>query len=394
MPGKDEKTQDSVPKLSFPRAYSLALAPQLIYSRSSLLPTLVSSKVYRQLDLHAVGSWWIYTPGEKSTEQKSEINVGHNGRLLRVPSGRQDIFVDQTIDISSKRKLMKFLHFVAEYENQSDTWRPYASTPFSTFLTEQFKLKPELHTPFIALTLSHTPPQRTNTEFALGRIANHLRSMGLFGPGFCAMIPKWGGLSEVTQVACRAGAVGGGVYALGTGIDSLGPIASSNATTNDGPDSGGAIKVQLSDGSTVTAKHVVGCEEELPANLSSQLESKSEDGNGYATRPDVLARSVSIISPSLSSLFPSPADGAPLSAASVVYFPSGSLSDRPEDADNGISPVYIMVHNSDTGECPKDQGKSLSIPSSCAPTSYDESLYEYLPTLSVTTLMMLYTLTN
>jgi len=45
--------------------------------------------------------------------------------------------------------------------------------------------------------------------------------MGMFGPGFGSVIPKWGGLSEVAQVACRAGAVGGAVYVLGKDIKAI-----------------------------------------------------------------------------------------------------------------------------------------------------------------------------
>src|SRR5579871_727518 len=57
-------------KLSFSRAYSLALAPHLIYTQSKLIDSLVSSKVHRQLEFLAMGSWWIHS-GNNSRRQES-----------------------------------------------------------------------------------------------------------------------------------------------------------------------------------------------------------------------------------------------------------------------------------------------------------------------------------
>lgn len=59
------------------RAYSLALAPQLIHTRSELLSKLVSSKAFRQLEFLAVGSFYILQP--KATESSAPS-------LSRIPS--------------------------------------------------------------------------------------------------------------------------------------------------------------------------------------------------------------------------------------------------------------------------------------------------------------------
>ena len=116
---------DSV-KLSQPRAYSLALAPQVIHTQSKLLPALVSSRIHNQLDFQAVGSWFLL---ESSGEQK---------HVVRVPSGREDIFQDSALDLKAKRSLMKFLRFVGNFEEQSETWQSHAETPFSDFLQQKF----------------------------------------------------------------------------------------------------------------------------------------------------------------------------------------------------------------------------------------------------------------
>uniref|UniRef100_L2FM42 Rab geranylgeranyl transferase escort n=1 Tax=Colletotrichum fructicola (strain Nara gc5) TaxID=1213859 RepID=L2FM42_COLFN len=48
--------------VSSPRAYSLALEPQIVHTRSALVTQLVDSRAYRQIEFLAVGSFFIYTP--------------------------------------------------------------------------------------------------------------------------------------------------------------------------------------------------------------------------------------------------------------------------------------------------------------------------------------------
>jgi RAB protein geranylgeranyltransferase component A len=311
---------DAAPALSFSRAYSLSLSPQVIYARSSILGCLVSSRVYRQLEFLAVGTWWVY-----STGAQSESSLSH-ARLLKVPNGREDVFQDHDLDFKAKRALMKFLRFISEYEEQIEVWEEHRQRPFSDFLTEQFKVPASLQGPLLALTLSPAGPDRTTTEYALPRIARHLRSIGVFGAGFGAVIPKWGGLSEISQVSCRAGAVGGGVYVLGKGIA---PITEGIAETTEN-----GTKLRLKDGEVVTAKWIVG-------------------GNSSTASQDTYCRSMTIVSSSLSHLFPPIAEEAPAPAAAVVVFPSGSLTLDSQAEE--LPPVHVFVHSSDTGECPSGQ---------------------------------------
>ncbi|KAF3008606.1 Rab proteins geranylgeranyltransferase component A [Curvularia kusanoi] len=300
-------------KLGFSRAYSLALSPQIIYARSTLLQHLVSSRVYRQLEFLAVGSWWVYT-GE-----------GANKLLLKVPNGREDVFQDHQLDFKAKRALMKFLRFITEYEEQTEVWDDFRQRPFPVFLSEQFKVPATLQGPLLALALSPSGSSQTTTEYALPRIARHLRSIGVFGAGFGAVIPKWGGLAEISQVSCRACAVGGGVYVLGKGLT---PDANPETTPE------GDVKLHLKDGETVTAKWVVG-------------------GSSSTAEEDAYCKSTTIVASPLASLFSPIAEEAPAPASAVVVFPSGSLS--LDDADGELPPVHIYVHSSDTGECPSGQ---------------------------------------
>lgn len=303
------EASDESEKLSFSRAYTLTLSPQIIYTRSKLLSQLVSSKVYRQLEFQAVGNWWI---------------LGEN-TLKRLPNGREDIFQDKTIDNRAKRGLMRFLKFVVDYENQAEQWEPHADSGLAEFVLSQFQLPANLQNVIYGLTLSLDAPGATKVKWSLPRIARHLTSIGVFGPGFGAVVPKWGGGAEISQVACRAGAVGGGIYVLGTGIKASEP--SSQVTD-------GLRHVHLSNEETVKTRHLI----QPPQSQSGDIKTVS--------------KIIAIVSSSLTSLFVNPVEGSPLAAVSVVVLPVGTV---PVEGHSQDTPIYIMAHSNETGECPARQ---------------------------------------
>lgn len=324
-------TPETGTKLSSARAYTLSLSPHMIYSRSRVLPTLLSSKVYRQLEFLAVGSWWI-------SKAKSPSDGPDGGSTLyRVPSSREDIFADDLISVKSKRTLMKFLRHIGKprQDDESQTEpQDDMSVAFPDYLSSKFQVPAELHDPLLSLSLSQASPQQTSAEYAVGRIQRHLASIGVFGPGFGSLLAKYGGSSEVAQVGCRALAVGGGVYVLNSGIES---ITNSTDSNSDGT----RMELKLSSGESIRAKTVVGSHWDLPGQMP-------------VTQPsyDRAVRSINIISSPLDSLFPVTAEGGPIPAGAVVVFP-GSILGQPEDS----PPVYLMVHSSETGECPPGQSK-------------------------------------
>lgn len=320
------------PKLSSPRAYTLSLSPHLIYSRSRILPALLSSKVYRQLEFQAVGSWWIYKP---STGTNAGDNVDNAVNLYRVPSSREDIFADDSISVRSKRMLMKFLRHIGRPPQGDEADEDDMSMSFLEYLSSKFQVPAELHDPLLSLSLSQASPQQTHAEYAVSRIKRHLTSIGVFGPGFGGLLTKWGGGSELSQAGCRALAVGGGVYVLNAGIESI------TNPSDYGSEKDARIHVKLSNDETVRTKFVVGSHWDLPAQAPK-------------TRPscDKAARSISIVSSPLESLFPVTAEGGPVPAGVVVVFPGSTLG-RAEDS----PPVYLLVHSSETGECPIGQSK-------------------------------------
>jgi RAB protein geranylgeranyltransferase component A len=182
----------------------------------------------------------------------------------------------------------------------------------------------ELQKYIVAVSLSLDG--RITTQDGLAIIYRHLTSMGFFGPGFAAVYPKWGGISEIAQVACRAGAVGGAIYMLGTGISS----------TEDIDDE---IKVQLTSGDTVKTRLLVRGEDKAEATFT-------------------VSRLVAVVASPLKTLFETVVEGAPLPAVAVIAIPAGSL--RTSTGEPHDYPVYVMAHSSDTGECPSGQSKSSS----------------------------------
>lgn len=333
----------------------------------------MSSKVYRQLEFLAVGNWYICeeTLEKKVTEDEESSQPAGDERveLHKIPGSREDVFADKSIDLRSARSLMKFLKLAAETGTQSETLSEWDSKPFPDYLTSQFKVPVNLQRPLLALTLSPTSPMKTMTGLALSRINRHLTSIGIFGPGFGAVIPKWGGLAEVAQVACRAGAVGGGVYVLKRGFKSL--EAAQHWTTDDAAaensSSAPIIDVELDDGEKIRTHWVVGTSDHLPFQSKVLLEETTH-----------VQHSITIVSSPLLELFPTPVEGCPPGDGAIVVFPSDSLGSQAPHP-----PIYLSVYASGTGQCPSGQCKSTSPHNARVRTKvHDDTNLEYLSTLS------------
>ncbi|KAL8984441.1 MAG: hypothetical protein Q9205_001580 [Flavoplaca limonia] len=355
------------PRLGFSRAYSVSLSPHLIYARSNLVPALVSSKVYRQLEFLAVGSWWIYQPQEIRPQGVSEKGVnqgppGQNTSLRRIPASREDVCADKSIDLRSTRSLMKALKLAADADAYLTTVNEHGNQSFPSFLASEYKIGPKLQAPLQSLTLSSAPPSKTTVGHAIPQLHKHLTSIGIFGPGFGAVTPKWGGLAEIAQVACRAGAVGGGVYVLNKGIESIDGPVQTPALPTIVEETGRLLStVKLQGGDEVKARWIIG----TPSTLRHCSDKDSEQHTVFAEVTHVTA----IVSSSLTSLFPPPSEGSPPPGSIVVVLPPGTIG-LPMSLDLADVPlVYLIIHSSDTGECPEGQtiiytSTTLSHPSS------------------------------
>ena len=357
--GQNDETKTSgSPKLGFSRAYSLSLSPQLIYTRSNVLPALVCSKVYRQLEFLAVGSWWLYVHDDNRDAKDEETKkAGENdfcGNLRKIPGGREDVFGDKNIDRRSMMPLMKFLKLAADTEAHSLILEEWGQKPFPDFLDGQFKISPQLQELLFTLTLSQSSPATTLTNYALPQIHRHLTSIGMFGAGFGSVLPKWGGLAEISQVACRACAVGGGVYVLKKGLqagDALDGQASERRGIQVDSETQ-LLHLNLDGCESVRTNWVVGSQWDLPPRTQDQSVNES--------RCIHVSRSITIVSGLLQQLFPPPAEGAPSPAGAVAVFPIRMLRDNLDKQEtqsfkSDPPPIYLAIHSSDTGECPTGQ---------------------------------------
>ncbi|KAF6806892.1 rab protein geranylgeranyltransferase component A [Colletotrichum sojae] len=309
------KPEASSGTLASPRAYSLALAPQIVHTRSALVTQLVDSRAYRQIEFLAVGSFFIYTPGGDTSARPS---------IMPIPSTREAVFSATAIPARSKRSLMKFLKFVFDYDSEEHrpTWASHADAPFAEYLASEFKLDAALQTYIVTLTLSLDG--QISTRDGLAAIHRHLFSMGAFGPGFAAVYPKWGGLSEIAQVGCRACAVGGAVYMLGTGVKATRPL--------EGQEDGAQFELDLTSDVTVKTRSLVRGAENVGADAPR------------------VSRLTAVVNSPLSTLFHATVEGAPTPAVAVIAFPADSVADV-----SSPHPICVFAHSSETGECPTGQ---------------------------------------
>ncbi|KAI0998443.1 hypothetical protein K3495_g9751 [Podosphaera aphanis] len=293
-----------------PRSYTLSLSPQIIYAKSLLLSKLVSSMAHRQLEFQAVGNWWIFDGSQEVAFKK-------------IPTAREEIFRDRTINNTMKRRLMKFFKFVIDHERQYSAWENQGEMGLGIFLHTYFSLPSNFHPIIASLTLTLKPIEKTTVKWSLPRIARHLASTGTYGNGFGSVVARWGTGSEISQVACRACAVGGGIYMLGVDVD----------TTR--PTDGGLKEVCLTNGYLLRTRHIV-----------------SDRENNSHARSDFVCKTVSVVSNPLKGLFGVYDIDSTLAAATIVVFPQGSLE---ISGGKNPSPIYVVVHSSDTGECPPGQ---------------------------------------
>lgn len=366
----------------------------MIYARSNLVPALVSSKVYRQLEFLAVGSWWIHDANEArqggSPEGEEEATtILQDQKILRkIPGSREDVFADKSIDLRSTRSLMKVLKLAADAGAHSTIVSESGDQPWPDYLASRYNIGSKLQAPLQALTLSPAPPSRTSVAYAVPQMHRHLTSIGIFGPGFGAVVPKWGGLAEIAQVACRAGAVGGGVYVLKIGIESIDiPVQPPASPTTAERTDHLLPTIKLEGGDEVKARWIIGTPSTLH-NFSAEIPKQQ------MTSVEV-THITAIISSALTSLFPPPAEGSPPPASTVAVLPPGTIRPLQSLSFADMPAIYLIIHSSDTGECPEGQCTSLSFPSvqnrayGVLRTPFnmrksDDPTIEYLSTLSAT----------
>ncbi|KAI7859041.1 GDP dissociation inhibitor [Circinella umbellata] len=169
------------------RSYNLDLTPKLLSCNGELVEILIRSGVGRYLEFKGVDDIGIYDSEE--------------GRLDRVPSSKQDVFTNKSINLVDKRKLMRFLTFAIDFNSNPDVLEGKRGQEKKNY---KLPLSMQLQTLIIKVS---------STKVGLEQTQAFVRSMGRFSKGGY-LCPLYGGGSEIAQAFCRVCAVFGGVYIL------------------------------------------------------------------------------------------------------------------------------------------------------------------------------------
>ena len=315
-----QSSVDSVSELGRLRQYNLSLSPHIFHARSAILNHLVEAGIHEQVDFVADGNTWLFS-ANSSTE----------GELQKVPSSREDVALNQALSLATRRSIIKFLRSIANNtEDKEAIIGAVTNQFFEFFLQQEFALGDHVQTPIHALTLSLQPPSRTMTPLALKRVQTHISSMNVLKPGIASVTPKWGGLAEIVQVMCRAQAVKGGVYVLGYGLESV-----QQSDVGQRP-----LELKLGGGNKVWCDWLVSGFDNTPSALKQNVNTAASSSH-----------SISIVSSPLLKLFERPSEDS--------VDPCSSLTCVLGSADE--SPIHIVAHSSDTGDCPSGKCKSIII---------------------------------
>lgn len=114
------------------RSYNLDTTPKLLGTREDLVETLIRSGVGRYLEFKNVDDIFVFDKASKALE--------------KVPSSKEDIFTNKSVSLIEKRKLMKFLTFAMELneEESNPLLQDTEDMTYCQFLQEKFKITGKL----------------------------------------------------------------------------------------------------------------------------------------------------------------------------------------------------------------------------------------------------------
>ncbi|ORY24379.1 GDP dissociation inhibitor-domain-containing protein [Naematelia encephala] len=340
------------------RQYALSLFPSVLPSRGPLITTLIASDVSKYVSFRLLDSVSVWD--------------NETGTVRRVPGSKEEVFKDTSVGLVDKRRLMKFLMWAGgEFENDQ-ILQGKESQPLSEFLQQSFSLPPALAIS-ITYAIAHCSTVTDATLPALQRTRRYLRSVGRYGSG-AFLIGQYGGAGEVAQGFCRACAVHGGTYVLG----SAGQPSSIELDGQKG------VTVQIpGHPRPILAKHLITSPDHLPQSLNPPPDksdtSRSRDSSEASKRTTTTAHCIAVL-PSLPSCLTRPipndiqnegeqeeGDGdSGNDDTAVVLFPPTADADEAQV-------VRGLMMGEGTGSCPSGQYILYLFTSKSADTDTDPS---------------------
>ncbi|KAI6012595.1 FAD/NAD(P)-binding domain-containing protein [Pisolithus orientalis] len=199
--------------VSHPKQYTISLSPSVIPAIGPFITSVIASGISRYCSFKLLGPVSIY----------------NGGQFKNVPRGKEDVFRDQKIPLIEKRRLMRFLMFVAGDYESSPEFQGKEDTPFQEFLRQTFFLSEDI-SQSIVFALAYCSHADEPTASALSRVRSCLQSTGRYGPS-PFVVSYYGGSGDLAQAFCRAAAVNGSVYILGRRIANIVYRGSSSEAT-------------------------------------------------------------------------------------------------------------------------------------------------------------------
>lgn len=296
------------------RDYGIDLSPKVLFAKSNLLNLLIKSRVYHYLEFQSL----------------SDFHTFENNSFGKLVSSKEDIFTNESLNLLTKRKLMKFLKFIIE-DNYLDQVRDEdKSLTLLQYLMKVFKLEEKFVNELI-FTLGLINNPKIDVINGLQRVRRYLLSLNIYG-NFPTLYSKFGGPGEISQGFCRSAAVAGTTYKLNTKLvnyDEKSKIAN------------------LDDGSKIKIN------EKVVSSLN-QTNEKLQNPLGKIKYHEI-SKMILIVDKSCDEWFNEGESSA------IVVFPPKSLDSYNE------YPVECLIMGSGTGCCPN--GKCIWYLSTIAPTT-------------------------
>ncbi|KAI3405687.2 MRS6 [Candida oxycetoniae] len=288
--------------------YGIDLTPKIMFCQSDLLSLLVKSRVYRYLEFQSLSNFHVF----ENDDFQQKINS----------TTKEDIFIDKSLSLKTKRYLMKFLKFILLDPDYKQKIKPYATQPVQKFLRDEFKLEdPQINELVFSIGLSYK--EQINTKEAFIKIKRFLSSFDVYGK-FPCMVSKYGGPGELAQGFCRSAAVAGTTYKLNTSLIDFDPELKI-AHFNDGSH----IKIN---------EKVVISPTQMPKFLQSSYNQATEN-----LQPHYVTRLITVVRRDCKEWMSSNESSA------IVVFPPHSLPTNNEYS------VQVIIQNGGTGLCPEGQ---------------------------------------
>ncbi|OUM55213.1 hypothetical protein BVG19_g4707 [[Candida] boidinii] len=288
------------------RDYSIDLTPKIMFAQSDLLSLLIKSRVYRYLEFQSLSAFHTF----------------ENDTFGKMSSSKEEIFTDQSLSLSTKRILMKFMKFVFEYDQNLDSNKAlldeYKHKPLLQFIRENYTKMDSKQINELVFTLGLSPSEKINTLEGLSRIKRYLVSFNVYG-NFPSLVSKFGGPGEISQGFCRSAAVAGTIYKLDNHLKSYDPVEKIATFTNNS-------KVK------VTEK-IVCSPSQAPENAKYLPKQNTYE----------VTRLITIVKKSCKEWF------SENESSAIVVFSPMSLPTKNK------YPIQIIIMGASTGCCPNDQ---------------------------------------